>query len=89
MPKQHWARLQDTTDYHGGSPPELDALGISHNQSSRWQSIARVPDRVFEATVCQYAVGGDTSQVPRRSAVRVVRSRSTVSVLECQRGKSL
>lgn len=33
-----------------GGPQRLAELGISHTQSSRWQKLAAIPDRDFEAT---------------------------------------
>jgi hypothetical protein len=43
---QHEVRLHDTT-----APKTLSEIGISKDQSSRWQKLASVPDVQFEQAV--------------------------------------
>jgi N6-adenosine-specific RNA methylase IME4 len=46
----------DGTD--GSVPPSLKELGISRNQSSRWQLIASVPERLFDAHLARMKGSG-------------------------------
>lgn len=46
-PKQHGARPSDT-ESQDVTPPTLEELGISGMQSSRWQTIANLPEAEFE-----------------------------------------
>ena len=34
--------------------PTLDDIGVSKSQSSRYQKLANIPEKVFEATVAEY-----------------------------------
>ena len=40
-----------------GSPKTLKALGISPDQSSRWQALANVPEEDFEAAIADLTTG--------------------------------
>jgi hypothetical protein len=52
----------------GGTPaPNLRNLGISPNQSSRWQQLAEVPERQFEAGLRREGRAPTTNQFVRRS----------------------
>ncbi|WP_233867251.1 hypothetical protein [Paraburkholderia adhaesiva] len=44
-------------------PPRLDELGISRNQSSRWQQLADVPDETFEAVLADKSEPVSTTRI--------------------------
>lgn len=46
LPKQHGARMPDTG--YSDRSPSLDDLEITHNQSSQWQTVARLSETVFD-----------------------------------------
>lgn len=48
MPKNVGGRPSENPSHDGSSFGKLEDLGVTHNQSSRWQSMARVPEEVFE-----------------------------------------
>lgn len=56
MPKLHGARPADT-DLRDVSP--LEDIGISYQQSSRWQQIASVPQPIFERHVAETKAEGE------------------------------
>lgn len=52
MEKKPAGRPTENSSHDGSDlPPSLDDLGLTHNQSSRWQREAKVPADVFDAYV--------------------------------------
>lgn len=60
--------------YHEGSL-KLDALGISHNQSSRWQRLAAVPEDEFEQHVLDFK--SDGKELTTASVMRLGKQHET------------
>lgn len=58
MDRRRLGRPEKTSGHPTFSPPKLADLGVSRQQASDWQRMARVPDEVFEAHV-QEVVAAD------------------------------
>lgn len=59
MERQDQGRPAKTSHDVTFSPPKLDDLGISRMQSSRWQSIASLPEPIFEQHIAETKEAGE------------------------------
>lgn len=55
--------LPQSRDTTTGAPRTLSDLGITKDQSSKWQRLAAVPEREFEAAVSQPGIKPTTSHI--------------------------
>lgn len=90
MPKQDGGDAMRARSHHVTEvviPPSLDDLGITKMQSSRWQSIASLPEAVFEAEIIEAKAQNmeltsagmlKVAQEMRREAVREQRQAARV-----------
>jgi hypothetical protein len=51
MPKHPPGPAKQDPSHDDRDPPKLEDIGISYSQSSRWQAVASVEERTFEAYI--------------------------------------
>lgn len=75
-------RLQATT----GGPPKLQDLGVTKDQSHRWQTVAKVPEPEFEAHV--QAVNANGDELTTAGVVQLAKDRDRTQRRDEKRARS-